>query len=196
MKSNIRIFLFFSSRLPQLRVEPVFLHSRQIHCLNHCILKWFCDRFFVFSKWICENQDLWWHTNFCRRHVLTPHVLVSLHSWDSSDSFLLWDPLLPMVLHLHRFPIRLFHGALHLVQCRHQLEPHPCSEFLLDLRVHRSATLVSRLLKTVRTIGFCGFPFSALTNFSLHRNHETTVVSHAKNSCRPLRAISAAPHYT
>ena len=66
-----------------------------------------------------------------------------------------------MILHLHRFPIRHFHGAFQLVQCHHQLEPHPRSEFSLDVRAHRSAMLVSRLLRIVCNIGFFGFHFSA-----------------------------------
>ena len=31
------------------------------------------------------------HTNSCKQHVLNLHVPVSLCSWDSSDSFLLWE---------------------------------------------------------------------------------------------------------
>ena len=37
------------------------------------------------------------HTNFCKQHVLNLHVLVSLNSWDSWDSFLLWRHPLPTV---------------------------------------------------------------------------------------------------
>ena len=48
------------------------------------------------------------HTNFLKQHVLNLHVLVSLASWDSSDSFLLWEPLLPVALHLHRFHFDIF----------------------------------------------------------------------------------------
>ena len=79
------------------------------------------------------------HTNFCTQHALNCRVLVSLCSLDSSDSFLLWEPLLPMVLHLHSFPFPHLHGALQLVHCHHQLGPDPCSEFSLDLRTHSSA---------------------------------------------------------
>ena len=43
------------------------------------------------------------HTNYCKQHVLNLHVLVSLCSWESSDSLLLWELLLPRVLHLLRF---------------------------------------------------------------------------------------------
>ena len=45
------------------------------------------------------------NTNFCRQHVLNLHVLVFFDSWDSSDSFLFWEPLLPVVLHLLRSQI-------------------------------------------------------------------------------------------
>ena len=48
-----------------------------------------------------------------------------------------------------------------MVQCHHQLEPHPCSEFSLDLRARCCARLVSRRLKSVRTTGFDGLHFSA-----------------------------------
>ena len=65
---------------------------------------------------------------------------------------MLWEPLLPAALHLHRFP----HVALQLVQCDHQLEPDLCAEFLLDLRARCYAILGSRLLRIVQNVGFCG----------------------------------------
>ena len=74
---------------------------------------------------------------------------------------LLWKPLLPMALHLHRFLYRHLLGAFQLVQCHHQLGPDLCSEFSLDLRTRCSAILVSRLLRIVHNIGFCGFHFFA-----------------------------------
>ena len=52
-------------------------------------------------------------TEMCvRRGVLSS----SLDLWDSS--FWLWEPLLPLALHLHRFPFRHLHGALPRVQCQ------------------------------------------------------------------------------
>ena len=46
------------------------------------------------------------HLIFCAQHVLHLHVL--LDSRDSSGSFLLWEPLLSMVLRLHRVPLDVF----------------------------------------------------------------------------------------
>ena len=89
------------------------------------------------------------HTNSCRQHVLNLHVLVSLYSWGSSDSFLLWVFLLPRVLHLLRFQFRHLHEIPQLVRCPHQLVLHLDSEFSLDLRAHCSAISLSQLL-TVR----------------------------------------------
>ena len=107
------------------------------------------------------------HTNSCRQHVLNPHVLVSLCQWDSSDSFLLWEFLLPRVLHLHHFPFRHL-LEIQLVRCHHQLVKHLDSEFSLDLREHCSAIPVSRLLTVLRrtmisivhVVGLCRFHFS------------------------------------
>ena len=58
------------------------------------------------------------HLIFCAQHVLHLHVL--LDSRDSSGSFLLWEPLLPMVLRLHRVPLDVFTG-IQSVQCRHNV---------------------------------------------------------------------------
>ena len=139
--------------------------------------------------------------NFCKQHVQNLHVLDSLDSWDLGDSFLLWEPPLPMVLHLHRFPSRHLHVAPQLVQCHNQQGPDPCSEFSLDLRARCSAILVSRLLRIVHNVGFCWLHFFAqieigdvvfdvnwiepphqsfgwhpqfLANFALRWNYETT----------------------
>ena len=43
------------------------------------------------------------HTNSCEQHVLDLHVVVSLCSWDSSDSLLLLEFMLPKALHPHHF---------------------------------------------------------------------------------------------
>ena len=40
------------------------------------------------------------HTNSCKQHVPNLHVLVSLCSWDSSDSLRLWEFMFPRALHL------------------------------------------------------------------------------------------------
>ena len=120
------------------------------------------------------------HTNSCKQHVLNLHVLVSLCSWDSSDSFLLWEFLLPRVLHLHHFPFRHLHEILQLVRCHHQSARHLDSEFSLDLRAHCSAIPVSRLLSVVHIIGFCGFHFSVqveIENVVLEINWNELVLS-------------------
>ena len=94
------------------------------------------------------------HTNFCRQQILNLQVLVSLDSKRFGDSVLLWEPLLPTVLHLHRSPFRHLHVALQLAQCHHQVRPDLYSEISLDLRAHCFATVVSRLLRIVHNIGF------------------------------------------
>ena len=84
------------------------------------------------------------HTNSCRQHVLNLHVLVSLCSFDSSDSFGLWDFMLPRVPHLLRFPFRHLHEILTLVRCHHQLVPHLDSELSSgNLRERRSVATLS-----------------------------------------------------
>ena len=56
-------------------------------------------------------------------------MFLFLCSWDSSDSFLLWEFLLPKVLHLHHFPFRHLHKILQLVRRHHQVVQHLDSEF-------------------------------------------------------------------
>ena len=73
---------------------------------------------------------------------------------------MLWEPLLPRVLHLPHFPFRHLHEILELVRFHHQLVQRLDSEFSLDLRAHCSAMLVSRLLSIVHIVGFCGLHFS------------------------------------
>ena len=45
------------------------------------------------------------------------------------DSCLPWEPLLPMVLHLHRFLSRHLHLGFQLAQCHHQLQPDLVQSF-------------------------------------------------------------------
>ena len=97
------------------------------------------------------------NTKFCKPHVLNLHVLVSLDSWGSSGSFVVWDPPLPMNLHLHRFPFRHLHVALQLVRCHLQLGQICVQSFRWTHE--RSVILVSRLLRIVHNIGFCGLHF-------------------------------------
>ena len=80
-----------------------------------------------------------------------------IDSWDASGSFLLWETLLPMVLHLQLFPFRNLHVALQLVQCPHQLGATPVFRVFVGLRAQCSATLNSRLLRIVHNIGFVDF---------------------------------------
>ena len=93
------------------------------------------------------------HTNFCRQIVQKRDVLVSLDSWDSWGSCLPWEPLLPMTLHLHRFPSRHLHVEFQMTPRHHQLEPDPCPEF--------SVGLTSALL--------CPTRYSAAENCSRYR---------------------------
>ena len=59
----------------------------------------------------------------CRQHVLNLHVLVFLDTWDYSDTFLLCEPLLLMVLRHHRFPFRHLHSTGGGVPCRGGVGP-------------------------------------------------------------------------
>ena len=81
------------------------------------------------------------HTNSCKQHVLNRHVLVSLCSWDSSDSFLtLGISASKGSSSLHHFPFRHLHEIHHLFRCHHQL----------DLQARCSAIPVCRLLTVLR----------------------------------------------
>ena len=84
---------------------------------------------------------------------------------DSSDSFWLWEFLLPRVLHLPHFTFRPLRETLQLVRCHHQLVQRLDTEFSLDLRAHGSAILVSRLLSVVHSVGFCELHFSIQIEF-------------------------------
>ena len=135
----------------------------------------------------------------CQQHVLNLHVLVSLCSWDSSDSWFF----------TFLIPIRHPHRILQSVRCHHQLAQRLDSEFSLDLQAHCSAMLVSRQLSIVHIAGFCGFHVPAqaeienvvfeinwnklvlsvpthqflevishsLTNFAVFRDHVSTIMS-------------------
>ena len=136
------------------RLCPVIVHS--ICIPNSCIIFFHRENgsFEVLSLQTHRHLDLQHkqHTNSCRQHVLNLQFLVSLCSLDSSDSFWLWEFLLPRVPHLLRFPFRHLHEIHQLVRCHHQLVLHLDSEFSSDLRAQCSAIPDSRLLTVLRRV--------------------------------------------
>ena len=118
----------------ELSVHNMSLQFDHTHCLDNqnwkrvCILRVIKPKskkkesFFLFPHpptmhFSLSTNSLTFDTSITptsAHSILSRHVLVFLDSWDSSDSFLLWEPLLRMVLGLHRIPFGDLHVALQI----------------------------------------------------------------------------------